>query len=198
MLLVLHILVPPGSHARAVLPPGRATIGIIAAKRQQEMKRTTWQVACLALLLIGSSLTALLATGARKGQAAETFRAMDLQGNEVVFTPGEGRHCLLLFFCMCADCHTLARQLARSPGVTRLDLQVIGVVHATRQGTAQFRSATGFPGALLADPEGEVHARYRGNPCPTACFIDPGGTIHIRKPRVCWGQLSDSLGAWPL
>jgi peroxiredoxin len=149
------------------------------------------------LLLLGVGVAGWLVVSRSNPRQAPAFEAVSLQGQRVMVSPGERSRCLLLFFCMCADCHHLALQLAKSPYVADRTLQIVGVVHSTPEAVRGFREQTRFPGLLFADPMGEVKRRYGVGPCPNAWLIDPGGAVffHQREP-IRWSELTRRLGGW--
>jgi peroxiredoxin len=153
---------------------------------------------CIACLLVWRVTSGFDRLADRWAARAETFRALDLQGNSVQVSPGERGRCVLLFFCMCPNCKELARQFCLpSTHPEAGDVQVFGILHADpRQGT-EFLTATRFPGILLLDPLGKVHEKYGIGPCPNAWLVNSGGTIRFFRPgSIIPSELSRELTTW--
>jgi peroxiredoxin len=172
--------------------PARNTI-----RSQAALCVSATTLAILAGLVV--KVSRLGAAGDQVGEIrrAPMFQATDLQGNSVIVSLGQQRRSLLLFFCMCADCHRLARRLEQSPFVKDPVLEVVGVVHSTVEAVCGFRDQTAFPGLLLADPLDQVKRQYGGGPCPNAWLIDAGGSVFFhQKESICWSELSRKLDGW--
>jgi peroxiredoxin len=131
-------------------------------------------------------------------QTAKPFQVADLAGNPVEVRPGERRGCILMFFCMCPRCRTLAHELRRLPMFQRAkNIDVIGVLGADQDQAVKFLVHTKFPGTLLTDPLGTVREQYHVGRCPNIWLIDPGGSVRFFQPdAVDAKELSRILGSW--
>ncbi len=130
---------------------------------------------------------------------AHAFQATDMTGKSVTVSPGADGRCLLLFFCLCQDCQTFARQTHLwIPLRGTVPTQVVGIVHANLGQARSFRAMTRFPGRILSDPSGNVHDQYRVGLCPNAWLVNRDGSVHFsRREPVAPRVLIDTMVAWP-
>jgi peroxiredoxin len=156
------------------------------------MSRRTWPLAAGAALLVGAILTWV---GTERGRLPR-FQAMGLNREPLWASPGTATPTLLVFFCDCDDCRSLARQLTRSRYRWGDGLILMGVIHSTVQEAQQFQQETGFPGTLLVDPNGEVKRWYGVGACPSAWLVRVPGRLRVRRDHVSWPELDRQLGIW--
>lgn len=157
---------------------------------------------CIALALLGvgtgrSHLLAVTSLGYLP-RRARPLRAIDSSGRPVAVSPGHDRPCLLLFMCLCPDCLRLASQLATLPELRRTGSpEVLGIVRASPKESTEFGLRTGFPGALLADPAGDVHYQYAAGRCPSAWLVNRGGLVFFsQRDATTQGELARELRKW--
>jgi peroxiredoxin len=171
--------------------------------RRHAMKRALLTKISICGLPVAIALVALHAMGSGDrhiggARRANPFRASDISGNDLRMAPGERGPCLLLFFCLCSDCQTLAHQLRLCPLLRSSGpVQVVGVVHADPRQAAYFLEVTEFPGVLLVDPHGSVRQQYQVGRCPNAWLVNRDGSIYFaRNDEIRVRELCREVHAW--
>jgi peroxiredoxin len=154
--------------------------------------------AAVAHLVIGSAGGGLRPCFPAEANRARPFCAMDLRGAPTIVAPGEQGPALLLFFCLCPNCQELARGLRSACPTSLLEnVQVVGIVDATRSQAAEFQRATRFPGVILADPYRSVHEQYGAKACPAAWLVDANGSIRLTSiTGITRKDLTLALHTW--
>jgi peroxiredoxin len=168
------------------------------------------QRSCVMFLRV-LALLAVLATAVTKGLSPRSpvlagkgnpsegnFRASDLQGRDIAVSPGLEARCVLLFFCPCGNCRTLARDL-RLSGVLRQrpDIRLVGVLHAAPVQARAFYEETGFPGQLLVDEMGAASDQYGVLQCPDVRLLRHGKTSHLDRAKNMDGwRLIERIRSW--
>ena len=120
-----------------------------------------------------------------KGEAAPDFEYTLPDGSTHRLSDLRGKKVLLNFWATwCVPCRTEMPDLQQALGKYS-DVAVLGVNKAQdveQLGPFASELKVGFP--LIANPDGDIAARYAAQLLPTSYFINSDGTIALRKTGV--------------